>query len=108
MIVIVSVATSMDGYMDDLRPERLVFSSPRDWTEVYRLRGSVDAILVGTGTLRADNPGLRAKGYGPDPLRVTISRSGNLDRSLKFFTDDNHVVFPALDAMFEGLAARGL
>lgn len=106
--VIVSVATSMDGYMDDLRGERMVFSSPRDWTEVYKLRGSVDAILVGAGTLRADNPGLRAKGYGRDPLRVTLSRSGDLDRSLKFFADANHAVFPSIEALIEGLEERGV
>ncbi len=86
MKVIASVAVSLDGYLDDASARRLALSSPEDWAEVYRLRASCDAILAGAETLRRDNPSLRAKGYNEDPLRVTVSRRGDLDPSLRFFT----------------------
>ncbi|CAM5716953.1 hypothetical protein SVIOM342S_07851 [Streptomyces violaceorubidus] len=48
---------TLDGYLDDTGPERPLLSGPAD-----RLAGpgaaSADAILVGAGTIRADNPRL--------------------------------------------------
>ncbi|MDR0907298.1 MAG: dihydrofolate reductase family protein [Rikenellaceae bacterium] len=98
MRVILSAAVSADGYLDDATSERLVLSSPEDWVAVYALRAESDAILVGAGTLRADNPalvvrdaGLRAAreavGKSPDIVKVTVSGSGVLDPSLRFFTE---------------------
>jgi len=98
MKVIVSAAVSADGYLDDLSPKRLMLSSPEDWAEVFRLRAACDAILVGAGTLRKDNPALvirdealraerRARGAEADILKVTVSRSGDLSPDLRFFTE---------------------
>jgi 5-amino-6-(5-phosphoribosylamino)uracil reductase len=95
--VIVSCATSVDGYLDDASPDRLVLSGPEDLDEVDELRASVDAILVGAGTIRADNPRLlirsparvatrKARGLPGHPLRVTLTASGDLDPAANFFT----------------------
>lgn len=62
MKVIASAALSADGCLDDNSPERLVLSTPGDWAEIYRLRASSDAILVGAETLRRDDPSLLVKG----------------------------------------------
>ncbi len=106
MKVIASAAISLDGCLDDRSRERLVLSSPEDWEAVYALRASCDAILAGAGTLRADDPSLLAKGRGRDPLRVTVSRSGKLDPSLRFFTGPGRpVVFTAPGC---GEALRGV
>ena len=46
----------------------------RSW--VHRLRAQCDAVIVGSGTVRADNPLLTSRGQrDPEPLRVVISRS---------------------------------
>ena len=46
----------------------------RDW--VHRLRSSCDAVIVGGGTVRADDPLLTSRGRRePEPLRVVLSRS---------------------------------
>jgi 5-amino-6-(5-phosphoribosylamino)uracil reductase len=98
MRVILSAAVSADGYLDDTSLRRLVLSSPEDWAAVYALRADSDAILVGAGTLRADNPSLvvrdpllrqarEAAGKSPDIVKVTVSGSGALDPHLKFFTE---------------------
>ncbi|MRT44622.1 5-amino-6-(5-phosphoribosylamino)uracil reductase, partial [Xylella fastidiosa subsp. multiplex] len=56
--VLLSAAVSLDGCLDDTGPERLLLSSPADFDRVDEVRASVDAILIGAGTIRADNPRL--------------------------------------------------
>ena len=49
----------------------------RRW--VHQLRGQCDAVIVGGGTVRADNPLLTSRGHrSPEPLRVVLSRSLDL------------------------------
>jgi diaminohydroxyphosphoribosylaminopyrimidine deaminase/5-amino-6-(5-phosphoribosylamino)uracil reductase len=49
----------------------------REW--VHRLRAGCDAVIVGGGTLRADDPLLTSRGRRwPEPLRVVLSRSLDL------------------------------
>ena len=93
----VSCAVSIDGYLDDASPDRLILSGPEDLDEVDELRSRADAILVGAGTIRADNPRLlirderrvaarEAQGRPPHPLRVTVTATGDLDPAARFFT----------------------
>jgi len=94
---LLSCAISVDGCLDDTGPDRLILSGPEDLDEVDELRAAVDAILVGAGTIRTDNPRLlvrspariarrAARGLPEHPLRVTMTRSGDLDQSARFFT----------------------
>ncbi|MBQ3186045.1 MAG: dihydrofolate reductase family protein [Alistipes sp.] len=114
MRITLSYATSKDGYLDDCSKCRLTLSTSADWEAVYRLRSEQDAILIGAETLRRDNPSLKLV-----PMRVVISRSGNLDPEARFFTvgEAQRVVFterpnPALERVAEvilceeGITAR--
>ena len=94
---LLSCAVSIDGYLDDASPNRLILSGPEDLDEVDELRAAADAILVGAGTIRADNPRLlvrdpariaarEAAGKPPHPLRVTLTATGDLDPAARFFT----------------------
>ena len=87
---------SVDGYLDDATHQRLILSSDADLDRVDEVRANADAILVGATTIRRDNPWLRvrsaarrearqARGELADPVRVTITRSGNLDPAARFF-----------------------
>jgi 5-amino-6-(5-phosphoribosylamino)uracil reductase len=89
---------SADGYLDDARPARLVLSSAADADRVDCVRAGADAILVGAGTVRSDNPRLlvrsrarrearAARGQPPNPAKVTLTATGNLDPAARFFTD---------------------
>jgi 5-amino-6-(5-phosphoribosylamino)uracil reductase len=94
---IVSCAVSLDGYLDDATQDRLILSGAQDLAEVDALRAATDAILVGAGTVRSDNPRLlirdpasvtarEAAGRPPHPLRVTLTATGDLDPAARFFT----------------------
>jgi 5-amino-6-(5-phosphoribosylamino)uracil reductase len=93
---IVSCAVSVDGYLDDASPDRLILSGPEDLDEVDELRAAADAILVGAGTVRADNPRLlvrdarrvaarEAAGRPPHPRRVTLTAAADLDPGARIF-----------------------
>ncbi|MGI5208519.1 RibD family protein [Spirillospora sp. CA-108201] len=95
--VLLSCAMSADGYIDDATPERLRLSSAADWDRVDAVRAGCDAILVGAGTVRADDPRLLvrsaarreqrvARGLPPDLTKVTLTWSGDLDPGARFFT----------------------
>lgn len=95
--VLLSVAMSVDGCIDDATGDRLILSNEADLDRVDEVRAGSDAILVGAGTIRRDNPALlvRSKlrrnrriagGLPPSPARVTLTVSGDLDASARFFT----------------------
>jgi 5-amino-6-(5-phosphoribosylamino)uracil reductase len=97
--VLLSCAISVDGYTDDASERRLVLSCADDLDRVDALRATCDAILVGAGTVRADDPrlllrsqarrqGRIAAGLAADPIRVALSRSGALDPAAAIFTGE--------------------
>jgi riboflavin biosynthesis pyrimidine reductase/pyrimidine deaminase RibD-like protein len=120
--VLLSCAISADGYLDDAAPERLILSGPADLDRVDEVRAGCDAILVGAGTIRTDNPRLRvrdparraarvARGLPEQPLRVTLTASGDLDRTAEFFTHPSpHLVYrdQSLEAILDDLKARSV
>jgi 5-amino-6-(5-phosphoribosylamino)uracil reductase len=95
--VLLSAAVSADGYIDDATADRLVLSGSDDLDRVDQVRAGVDAILVGAGTIRADNPRLLvrsaarraarvAAGQPASPVRVTLTSRGDVDPAARFFT----------------------
>jgi 5-amino-6-(5-phosphoribosylamino)uracil reductase len=88
---------SLDGYIDDASDRRLILSGQADLDRVDALRAACDAILVGAGTIRADNPRLLvrdprrraarvAAGRPEHPTKVTLTATGDLDPASAFFT----------------------
>ncbi|WP_428965269.1 RibD family protein [Micromonospora fluostatini] len=95
--VLLSCATSIDGYIDDATDERLVLSNDEDLDRIDAVRAGCDAILVGAGTVRRDDPRLLvrsagrrqarlARGRPASPVKVTVTGSADLDPTARFFT----------------------
>lgn len=106
--VLLSCAMSLDGYLDDTTDQRLLLSNNDDFDRVDDVRAGCDAILVGARTVRKDNPRLlvrsagrrsarRAAGLPVDPIKVTLTGSGELDPSSRFFATGSadKIVFAA-------------
>jgi riboflavin-specific deaminase-like protein len=68
---------SLDGCIGLPGPKPLLLSGPEDMRRVHELRAASDAILVGVGTVLADDPKLTVKWdlvgrSGKQPLRVVL------------------------------------
>jgi 5-amino-6-(5-phosphoribosylamino)uracil reductase len=94
---LLSCGMSLDGYLDSPGNERLRLSNAADFDRVDAERACVDAILVGAATVRNDDPRLlvrspvrcaerRARGLSPSPVKVTLTRRGDLAATAAFFT----------------------
>lgn len=72
-LVTVSFAQSLDGSIAARPGEPLELSSPATWQLTHRLRAVHDAILVGIGTVLADDPRLTVRLVeGPNPQPVIL------------------------------------
>ena len=117
--VLLSCATSADGYLDDASPQRLILSGPADLDRVDDVRAGCDAILVGANTVRKDNPRLlirdprrsarrTARGLPAHPARVTLTTTGDLDPAARFFAPGApRLVYCATPALARARARLG-
>ncbi|WP_440772588.1 2,5-diamino-6-(ribosylamino)-4(3H)-pyrimidinone 5'-phosphate reductase [Natronorubrum sp. DTA28] len=83
MHVVVNAAMSADGKLSSRRREQLAISGEEDFARVDRLRADSDAVVVGVGTVLADDPSLTVKdetlcerrlerGESAQPARVVV------------------------------------
>lgn len=95
--MVLSCAVSLDGYIDDASGTRLMLSNDADLDRVDALRADCDAILVGAGTVRRDDPRLLVRSFDrrasrvgagkpKNPAKVTLTVTGDLDPATRFFT----------------------
>lgn len=70
--VTVKAAMTIDGKIATRTGDSKWVTGPLARAFVHRLRSTYDAILVGIGTVLADNPSLTSHGTGHDPVRVVI------------------------------------
>jgi GTP cyclohydrolase II len=82
--VTLSYAQSLDGCIAAKRGQPLALSGPQSLALTHQLRSAHDAILVGIGTLLADNPRLTVRlAEGKDPQPVVV------DSQLRFPPEAN-------------------
>ena len=80
-------AQSADGFIDG------DISTPLTLTSVHKLRATHDAILVGSGTVLADNPSLTTRFYaGRSPLKVVLDRRNRVSSDAIIFNGDKPLV----------------
>jgi diaminohydroxyphosphoribosylaminopyrimidine deaminase/5-amino-6-(5-phosphoribosylamino)uracil reductase len=80
------LAMTLDGKIADYRGLSKWITSPAARREVQALRRRADAILVGAGTVRADNPNLLPRpAHGRRPWRVVVDSRGELEDHYQIF-----------------------
>ncbi len=72
-------AVSLDGKVAAAGGEPRWISSPQSRREVHAMRAAADAVMIGAATARRDDPLLTVRDAdGPDPVRIVVSRTGDL------------------------------
>ena len=82
--VIQKCAMSLDGFIGDASDKRLILSNTADFERLDVVRADSDAILVGAGTVRADQPKLAVKKGGRQPIKVTLTRQSDFEPENNF------------------------
>jgi 2,5-diamino-6-(ribosylamino)-4(3H)-pyrimidinone 5'-phosphate reductase len=87
--VIVNIAMSADGKISTRERRQVRISGVQDFTRVDRLKAGCDAVMVGIGTVLADDPSLTVKsdeclkyrrnqGLDDHPVRIVVDSSGRI------------------------------
>ncbi len=91
--VFVNAAMSADGKLSTYERRQVKISGPADFRRVDRLRAGADGVMVGIGTVLADDPSLTVK----DPALVAAREAeGRLPHPVRIVVD-SHARIP-LDA----------
>lgn len=92
-LVIAKAGLSLDGRLTRPPAEGQWLTSERSRADAMKLRARVDAILIGAGTLRMDDPQLTVRGVKgfekKQPLRVVVTRAGHLPKKARLFNDEH-------------------
>jgi len=80
---------TLDGRVATLSGHSHYINGPAGLDHLHRLRAVVDAVVVGAGTVRADDPQLTVRRVaGPNPARVVLDPRGSLGGSARVFAAD--------------------
>ena len=83
---ILKCAMSLDGRIGLKNGKSKWISGEASRKKVHKLRAKCDAVIVGAGTIRMDDPLLTSRGLSdPEPLRVVITNSLNLSKESQIF-----------------------
>ena len=87
--VVAQIGQSLDGRIATASGESRWINGGSALDHVHRLRAAVDAVVVGVGTVIADDPLLTVRRVaGPHPARVVIDPHGRLPHNAKCLADD--------------------
>jgi len=79
-LVTLKLAGTVDGRIATATGESKWITGPSARRAVHMMRATHDAVMVGAGTVRADNPSLTVRDLGVDgqPVRIVVSRAMKL------------------------------
>ncbi|MFQ5571176.1 MAG: bifunctional diaminohydroxyphosphoribosylaminopyrimidine deaminase/5-amino-6-(5-phosphoribosylamino)uracil reductase RibD [Rhodothermales bacterium] len=87
-LVTLKVAQTLDGRVATRSGDARWISGTASRRLVHRWRSQLDAVLVGSGTARNDNPALTVRDVeGRQPVRLVLDRTGSLPAHLTLFND---------------------
>ncbi|MFT4096235.1 MAG: RibD family protein [Rhodoblastus sp.] len=87
--VVAQLGQSLDGRIATASGESFYINGAEGLDHLHRLRAAVDAVVVGAGTISADNPQLTVRRVGGrSPARVVVDPRGRLGATGKWLADD--------------------
>ncbi|PSC02666.1 deaminase [Alsobacter soli] len=87
--VIAQLGQSLDGRIATVSGESRYINGPAALDHLHRIRAHVDAVLVGVGTVLADDPQLTVRRCpGPAPARVVLDPAGRAPADARCLADD--------------------
>ncbi len=87
--VVAQLGQSLDGRVAAASGESRYINGAGGLNHLHGLRASVDAVLVGVGTILADDPRLTVRHLeAPNPARVIIDPSGRMPADARCLADD--------------------
>ena len=82
------IAQSLDGRIATASGASHWISGQQDIIHMHRLRALFDALVIGAGTIRADDPQLTTREVeGPSPVRVVLDTNRRLHADYRVFRD---------------------
>ena len=91
-ITVGHLGQSLDGFIATHSGESQYVTGEENILHLHRMRALCDAVVVGAGTVAADDPQLTTRHVsGPSPLRVVLDPTRRLAEHYKVFTDDSAV-----------------
>ena len=98
----VNVAMSADGKIALPKREEVKISGEEDFERVHKLRNEVDAIIVGIGTVLADDPKLTVKdryieSHPNHPLKVILDSKNRTPKDAQLFDKGEWLIATATD-----------
>lgn len=89
LMVVGQIGQSLDGRIATESGHSHYINGPEGLAHLHRLRALVDAVVVGIGTVLADDPQLTVRRVaGPHPARVVIDLGGRLPANARLLADD--------------------
>ncbi|MBA3588866.1 MAG: RibD family protein [Methylibium sp.] len=86
--VIAQLGQSLDGFVATHRGHSSFVTGPQSLVHLHRLRALCDAVIVGAGTVAADDPRLTTRHVeGAHPVRVVLDPRQGLDGGARVFSD---------------------
>jgi len=102
--VVLKLASTLDGRIAAPDGSSKWITGPEARADAHRLRAESDAILVGAGTIRADDPALNVRDApGNDPLRVVLGTIPEGARARPAMEHEGD-----LAALLDNLGSRGV